>query len=119
MTIKACRPKFWVPLIFCFLFWVLTATAGAAQTRVLQRTFGSTTSTVPDPYPLTNPQGIAVNTDAGSASEGDVYVADAGNNRVEKFGPGGEFLLMFGANVGGPGIDTCAAVCSPGTKGHA
>jgi DNA-binding beta-propeller fold protein YncE len=43
-------------------------------------------------------EGIAV--DSGlTFSHGDVYVADTRNSRVEKFGPQGEFLLMFGGNV--------------------
>jgi hypothetical protein len=45
---------------------------------------------------FTSPLGTAVDSDPLSASVGDVYVVDAGNNRVEKFGPDGEFLLMFG-----------------------
>jgi NHL repeat len=43
---------------------------------------------------LSGPQGIAVD-----QSSGDVYVADAGEARVEKFGPAGEFILMFGRDV--------------------
>ncbi len=88
--------------------------AGANQTRVLQQTFGSAsteTQNVADPFPLSDPHGVAVDTDASSASEGDVYVADTGNNRVEKFGPNGEFLLMFGKEVGPLGEDTCTFSC--------
>jgi hypothetical protein len=43
--------------------------------------------------------GIAVDNDPSSASHGDVYVLDVSNLRVEKFGPQGEFLLMFGGGV--------------------
>jgi DNA-binding beta-propeller fold protein YncE len=43
-------------------------------------------------------EGIAVDSSLGF-SHGDVYVADTRNNRVEKFGPEGEFLLMFGGEV--------------------
>jgi YD repeat-containing protein len=35
--------------------------------------------------------------------EGNVWVVDRGNNRVEKFGPGGEFLLKLGASGSGDG----------------
>jgi hypothetical protein len=45
---------------------------------------------------LNHPSGVAVDSDPLSPSVGDVYVIDAGNNRVEKFGPDGEFILMFG-----------------------
>jgi hypothetical protein len=68
--------------------------AQAAQTRNLLRTFGAAGSTVADPAPLSNPQGEAID-----QSTEDVYVADTGNHRVEKFGPGGEFLLAFGFDV--------------------
>jgi hypothetical protein len=44
-------------------------------------------------------EGIAVDNDVLSASHGDVYVVDSGNRRIEKFGPQGEFLLMFGGEV--------------------
>ncbi len=109
----------------CVLVGVLSLIPGAAQaatTRDLLRTFGCATGpncTVPAPAgsTLSKPQGEAVLTSGPEA--GDVYVADTGNNRMEKFGPNGEFLLTFGANVGGPAIDTCTALCSPGTKGSA
>jgi DNA-binding beta-propeller fold protein YncE len=42
---------------------------------------------------------IAIDNDPLSTSYGDVYVVDQRNYRVEKFGPGGEFLLMFGGEV--------------------
>lgn len=112
------RPLALVAALLCLL--AFSAPANAAQTRVLQRTYGCAASAehcdVPDPAPLSNPQGIAVNADASSASLGDVYVADTGNDRVEKFGPGGEFLLTFGKEVGPLGEDTCTLSCKPGTK---
>ena len=42
------------------------------------------------------PQGVAVD---NSNSAKDVYVEDFCNHRVQKFGPSGEFLLMFGGHV--------------------
>lgn len=47
---------------------------------------------------LSRPSGVAVDNSLG-LSHGDVYVVDAGNNRVQKFGPDGEFKLMFGGEV--------------------
>jgi hypothetical protein len=41
-----------------------------------------------------NPLGVTVD-----PSSGDVYVVDFSNSRIEKFGPGGEFLLAFGKEV--------------------
>jgi DNA-binding beta-propeller fold protein YncE len=92
------------------------------QTRVFQRTFGSAStepSNVVDPFPLSNPQGVAVNTDASSPSFGDVYVADTANNRIERLSATGEFQLMFGGDVGLlPGEDTCTISCKAGVSGH-
>lgn len=70
---------------------------------------------------LDTPQGIAVD------SEGDVYVVDLGNHRVQKYDPDGNFLLMFGGGVdqgpNNPG-DVCTApfvtagdVCGAGSIG--
>src|SRR5262249_29874457 len=44
-----------------------------------------------------NPRGVA--TDAA----GNVYVADAGNDRIEKFTPGGAFLTKWGSSGSGDG----------------
>jgi DNA-binding beta-propeller fold protein YncE len=44
-----------------------------------------------------DPHGIAVD------SEGNVYVADTGNNRLQKFGPNGTFITQWGALGSGRG----------------
>jgi hypothetical protein len=65
------------------------------------------------------PEGIAVD-DSLSTSHGDVYVLDHGNNRVQKFGPEGEFLLMFGGGVNATTKgDVCVAgeACQAGVAG--
>jgi hypothetical protein len=65
-------------------------------------------------------QGIAVDNSLGGFSHGDVYVVDPGNNRVQKFGPDGEFLLMFGGDVNSTTKgDVCLAgeACQAGTEG--
>jgi hypothetical protein len=49
----------------------------------------------------------------------DIYVADTGNNRVDEFHANGTFIRAFGADVGGPGIDTCTSICSAGAGGIA
>ena len=66
------------------------------------------------------PSGIAVDNELVSASYGDVYVVDGGHSRVEKFGPDGEFLLMFGGDVNaGTGGNVCVAgeSCQAGSDG--
>jgi NHL repeat/WD40-like Beta Propeller Repeat len=45
------------------------------------------------------PQGVAVDNDPLSPSYEDVYVADVRNQRVEKFSPTGELLLILGVGV--------------------
>jgi len=45
------------------------------------------------------PEGVAVDNGESSTSRGDVYVVDFSNRRVEKFTPGGEFVLTFGKEV--------------------
>jgi hypothetical protein len=44
-------------------------------------------------------EGVAVDNDPSSPSYRAVYVMDLGSSRVEKFGPFGGFLLMFGGGV--------------------
>jgi hypothetical protein len=93
------------------------ASSLARQARLFEGSFGSATSVPTDPYPLSSePGGVAVD-DAAH----DVYVTDTGNHRVEKFAPSGEFLLAFGADVGGPGVNVCGGLvsCTTGTPGSA
>jgi sugar lactone lactonase YvrE len=47
---------------------------------------------------LSAPKGIAVDNSAG-LTQGDVYVQDTANNRIERYGPDGEFILAFGGEV--------------------
>jgi NHL repeat/WD40-like Beta Propeller Repeat len=67
-------------------------------------------------------EGVAVDNDPTSASYKDVYVADFCNHRVQKFGPTGNFLLMFGGHVNETtGGDVCVLgeACTGGTEGSA
>jgi NHL repeat len=78
-------------------------------------------------------EGIAVDNGAFSSSHGDVYVVDSENHRIQKFGPQGELLLMFGGEVNqtedeAPGAteqqkDICTVasgdVCKKGVAGTA
>jgi hypothetical protein len=63
------------------------------------------------------PGGVAVD-----PVNGDVYVVDITNRRVEKFTSEGEFLLTFGGGVDqvtGADVCTVAAQCGPGSEGSA
>ncbi len=53
----------------------------------------------PAPGQLNYSDEIAVNNDSSSGSYGDVYVVDQRNGRIQKYGPDGEFELMFGGEV--------------------
>jgi hypothetical protein len=65
---------------------------------------------------------VTVDSDPLSSSAGDVYVANNETDRVEKFGPSGEFLLTFGGEVNEGKDDTPGAteaeknVCVVGEK---
>jgi hypothetical protein len=70
------------------------------------------------------PVGIAVdNSSLGPGlSYGDVYVVDAHNNRVQKFGLNGEFILTFGGEVNATTHgDVCLTgeTCQAGVEGSA
>ena len=78
------------------------------------------------------PEGIAVDNDPGSPQEGDLYIADRGNHRVQELSANGVFVSMFGWDVnktkikeGAPQAqrNVCTAAsndeCGPGTEGTA
>jgi len=54
------------------------------------------------PGQFEGPRSIAVDNSAGP-DNGDVYVVDSGNGRIQRFGPEGEFKLAFGSNGTGEG----------------
>ena len=60
------------------------------------------------------PVGIAIA--AGGSDAGDVYVADAGNRRVDEFGPEGKFIRTWGWGVkdGKLEFEICTASCRKG-----
>jgi hypothetical protein len=64
--------------------------------------------------------GVAVDNNPLDASHGDVYVEDGANHRIEKFGPEGKFILMFGGEVNKKTKgDVCLAgqECGAGAEG--
>jgi len=62
-----------------------------------------------------HPAGVAV-----SEAGGDVYVVDAGNDRVERFGAGGEFIAAWGWGVsdGKAEYEVCTSGCKAGIAGE-
>jgi len=54
------------------------------------------------PGQFEGPRSIAVDNSAGP-DNGDVYVVDSGNERIQRFGPEGEFKLAFGSKGTGEG----------------
>ncbi len=69
---------------------------------------------------MAEPRGIAVDNSSLSSSFGDVYVADQENNRIDKFGPEGEFLLAWGFGVADGKTEapqTCTTSCFAGLPG--
>jgi len=57
---------------------------------------------------MDDPHGVAI------GPEGNVFVADRTNNRIDVFSPGGAFLRAFGKEVNPGGGDVCTAVCQGG-----
>ncbi len=91
--------------------------SAAGVSHTYTGTFGATSSTPADPYPLSGPTDVAVD-----QSSADFYVTDPGNHRVEKFSPSGSFLLMFGKGVDQTsGANVCTAssndTCQAGASG--
>jgi DNA-binding beta-propeller fold protein YncE len=63
---------------------------------------------------LSQPRGVAV-----SETTGDIYVVDAGNNRVDRFGPNDDFIEAWGWGVldGKKEYEHCSIECLPGLAG--
>jgi hypothetical protein len=61
---------------------------------------------------MNEPSAVAVD------ATGDVYVADAANNRVDKFDKSGNFVLAWGAGVadGANELQTCTTTCREGRQ---
>src|SRR5262249_49124596 len=117
----------WIALIAAVLGSLALAVTPAAAnvSHAFQATFGSATSTPPDPYPIAEPTDVAVDQESG-----DVYVTDPPHHRIEKLDAEGNFLFMFGKGVNKTAAETagraaeanvCPAsghpgdVCQPGT----
>jgi hypothetical protein len=100
------------------LLALIASPASANVSHVFDATFGSATSTPPDPYPISEPTDVAVDQETH-----DVYVTDPGNRRIEKFDSAGNFLLMFGKEVdktskGNVCPENVGDLCQPGASGE-
>jgi hypothetical protein len=73
--------------------------------------------------PSSRAGGFEYPTGVAGAPNGNVYVTDRGNNRVQELSSSGEFLLMFGKGVNKKGGDVCAKAeeseCQAGVAGSA
>jgi DNA-binding beta-propeller fold protein YncE len=91
-----------------------SAMALAERGHVLERSFGSTGS---EAGQLKEPKGVAIN-----EASGDVYVVDAGNNRIDRFDREGVFVEAWGWGVrtGAKALETCTTEtkCRAGLAGH-
>jgi hypothetical protein len=89
------------------LFAVFTTPAFASKEYVYSTSFGGPctgSGGTCEPGQLEEPLGVAVNEATDALTEpaaGDVYVADRGNNRVERFGATGTYLGQFEAPTEG------------------
>lgn len=83
------------------LLFGTAAPAHATVSHTLSGTFGEASSTPSNPYPLSGPTDVSVDQETH-----DVYVADTGNYRIEKFNSAGHFILMFGEDVNKTAVET-------------
>ena len=65
-----------------------------------------------EPGEFDEPQGVALD------GEGNLFVADTGNHRIQKFNPAGEFLLAFGEEGDGAGQFRYPRLVRTGARGE-
>jgi DNA-binding beta-propeller fold protein YncE len=94
LTSHRCSPCHGSVLLALVCGLVLALGSGVAQAAVSYGETGSFGEVGAGAGQFDGPAGVAVD-----QSNGDVYVADAGRARVQKLGPKGEFILMFGKEV--------------------
>ena len=101
------------------LLLTFAPSASANSAHAFNSSFGASTSTPADPYPLSGPTSVAVN-----QTSHDVYVTDPKSFRVEEFDSSGAFVLMFGREVDKTTkANVCTAAstntCGAGVQGSA
>jgi hypothetical protein len=109
------RPFIALTLAIAALLALTAAPASAVQIHAFSNSFGAAGS---GPGQLSDPTGVAVDNSAGPAA-GDVYVADAGNHRIDQFDSSGAFIRAWGWGVadGLPAFETCTLACQAGISG--
>jgi hypothetical protein len=100
-----------VTLTFIFVGALLPVSAGAVDDSEELTRFGSEGTGAGQ---LRQPKGVATNFDTGH-----VYVVDAGNYRIDEFGPWGGFVKAWGWGVadGNAELQTCTTTCLAGLPG--
>jgi hypothetical protein len=111
----------WLTAIFATVAFVAVSPAPASAEHFYRESFGSSGEGAGQ---LSEPRDVVVDNSAsaGDTSKGDIYVADAGNHRIDKFNSEGKFILAFGEHVDkttGANICTAASddVCQAGVAG--
>jgi hypothetical protein len=101
-------------LPFALLLALGASPAVAARPHAFFGSFGSPGSAAGQ-FDFTSESGLAVD-----QSNGDVYVADTGNHRIEKFSAAGAFIAAWGWGVsdGLAQPEVCTANCRAGLPGH-
>jgi DNA-binding beta-propeller fold protein YncE len=101
----------WLLVGGVLVLWCGSAGAAVERGRVFGFSFGGAGSGAGG---LLAPGGVAVD-----EATGDVYVVDRGNNRIDRFGPGGEFIAAWGWGVrdGAKEYEVCEQSCKAGIAG--
>jgi DNA-binding beta-propeller fold protein YncE len=108
---RSTRPSLLAVAVFCALAAVIPAAASAATQVKSLSTFGKFGTGAGE---IRDPGG------AEYAADGDYYVVDKGNSRIDVFGPNGAFKFTFGRAVNKEDdSDLCKAgePCKPGNSG--
>jgi sugar lactone lactonase YvrE len=114
------RPRRRAPLVAIALALALTITgfAGLASGKDLVGWFGSATGSGTLGGQFNNPRTVAAHTTSnGPAVEGDIYVVDDNNNRIQRFDADGNFVSAWGANVENASVNEVQTITVDATGG--
>jgi DNA-binding beta-propeller fold protein YncE len=107
------KPRRWIPAVVLLLVVPLLS-ASPPRTDAPPKFLTKWGSTGAAERQFDNPWGVALD------AEGNVYVSDTENNRIQKFNRNGAFLRMWGWGVedGGAFHQICTAGCQAGIQGN-